>query len=232
MIKFWSLVLCLWSLVFGLWSPSYAAEYDGIWFLSFNLSTPPFNNIKVREAVSRCLDLHQIATQIASEESQPASFIPPGMGGYDGTIKSFKQNLKFAKRLMQDANYLPNNSILKNLTLLHTNGVKTIAIAKKIQFDLKQIGLSLKLIEMDSLNEEKWGYELASKKYSLFLMGFKGDSPSELLGPLFKTNGEANFSGYSNLTFDRQLEQAANQGLNRTLYKDLPAILLFYIEKL
>lgn len=223
-------------------------EYDGIWFLGFNLQKPPFDNLKVRQAVAHGLNQDFIA-----------SIIPPGMPGNDPNLRPYKYNLKFAKTLLKRAKYQLSDPRLKGLTLLHTDGVKTIEIAKKIQKDLKQIGMQINLIQIGYRDQEKWNSELASKKHHLFLMGYKAESEQlfteeasvkaadsyRLLEPLFKTDGEANFTGYSNSTVDMLLDQVSVIGfefskerelklkeINKNLYKELPVLALFYIEKL
>ena len=227
--------------------------------MGFNLQKPPFDNLKVRQAVAHGLNQDFIATQIMSEETAPASIIPPGMPGNDPNLKPYKYNLKFAKTLLKRAKYQLSDPRLKGLTLLHTDGVKTIEIAKKIQKDLKQIGMQINLIEIGYRDQEKWNRELASKKHHLFLMGYKAESEQlftqeasakaadsyRLLEPLFKTDGEANFTGYSNSTVDMLLDQSSIIGyefskereskfkeINKNLYKELPVLVLFYIEKL
>ena len=194
-----------------------------------------------------------------NEDLTTTSFIPPTMLGYDETLKPYAYNPAYAQKLMKKVKLPPGNLEWRALKLLHTNGVKTIEIAKNIQRDLKQIGLSIELIEMSYKDGPRWGQALAAGKYDLFLMGYKADIDklyaSEeastdrdsygLIAPLFRSNGGANFTGYNNPKFDQQLDQIeqSNRGqrnlrdeklkqANRILYKDLPAVVLFYIEKI
>lgn len=246
-------------LVIGYCSFAQAKEYDGIWFLGFNLRRPIFQDLRVRQAVNHSIDKNYIVTDIMTEEVTPASFIPPGMLGYNPNLKVYKYNPKFAKLLMRRAKYPIMDKRLKNLTLLHTDGIKTVAIANKIKQDLKQIGMKIKLVQVSYKQEEKWIKELSSGRYDFFLMGYKAGIEElftkeatavevdsyNLIEPLFRTDGEANFTGYSNSEVDELLEQVAGLNLalkkerhakllkiNRLLYKDLPAVVLFYIEKL
>jgi len=66
-----------------------------------------------------------------------------------------------------------------------------------------------------------------------------------LLEPLFKTGGPANFTGYSNPGVDMMLDQLSVidpvlskereiklKEIDKILYKELPVVVLFYIEKL
>lgn len=236
-----------------------AKDYDGIWFLGFNVQKPPFEELKVRQAVAHTLDREYITTQIASEDVIPISIIPPKMTGYDPMLPDYKLNPKYGKALMRNAKYPPNDKRLKNLTLLHTDGVRTIAIAKKIQNDLKQLGLKINLVQVSYRNEEQWNRELASRKHHLFLMGYKAELEDfftkeasttvadsyRLLEPLFKTGAEANFTGFSNNQVDTLLDQVSVIGpsfakereeklneINVILYKQLPVLVLFYVEKL
>jgi oligopeptide transport system substrate-binding protein len=246
-------------LTFGISSVCSAKEYDGIWFLGFNVQKAPFNNPKVRQAVAHALNREYITRTIISDEAVPASFIPPGMPGFDPELKPYKFNLKFAKTLLKRAKYTPDNSQPKTIALLHTDGVKTVAIARRIAADLKQLGLRVDSVQVSYRDQERWDRELASGKYPLYLLGYKADinelftnevnaavpDSGRLLSPLFRQGGEANFGGYSDPTLNMYFDQLSVinpamageresklREINRTLYKQLPAVVLFYIEKL
>jgi ABC-type transport system substrate-binding protein len=237
----------------------WAKSYDGIWFLGFNTQLPPFNNLKVRQAVAHTLNTEYIARGIVSDEVVPAGFIPPGMPGYLPELRPYKTNVKYAKTLMKRAKYAPNDPRLKSIPLLHTDGVQTIEIARQIAADLKRLGLKVDPVQVSYRDEEQWNRELASGKYPLYLMGYKADiaelftseanvtSPDsgKLLSPLFRQGGEANFGAFSDPTLNMYFDQLtvinpAMAGeretklreINRILYKQLPAIVLFYIEQL
>lgn len=239
--------------------PAEAKEYDGIWYLGFNTQLPPFDSLKVRQAVAHALDKEFIARTIVSDEAVPVSFVPPGMPGYDPELRPYKQNIPFAKTLLKRAKYGINDRRLKNIPLLHTDGVKTIAIAQRIAADLRRIGLQIEPVQVSYQDQAQWDRELASGKYPLFLMGYKADpgalftteatvttaDSGQLLAPLFKQGGEANFGYFSDPTVNRQFDQLSvlNPALtrereqklreiNRLLYKQLPAVVLFYIERL
>lgn len=248
-------------ILLALISGAQATEYDGIWFLGFNLQAPPFSDIKAREAVAHCLDLPAVSLGIMSAEAVPAGFIPPGLPGYDPQIAPYKNNIDYARLLMKRAKYRPNDKRLQRLSLLHTDGVKTIEIARRIRDDLKALGMKVELTEVKYSDGARWEKELRSGRHQLFLMGYKskveqlfsdqasGEAPgpdsAALLEPLFKTGGPANFSGFSNPTVDMLFDQLSVLGpslsgereiklrdINRALYRELPAIVLFYIEKI
>jgi ABC-type transport system substrate-binding protein len=235
-----------------------AKEYDGIWFLGMNLKHEVLAKQDVRRAINSVIDREHIARKIVSEEVIPVGLIPNGMLGYDPDLDAVIPDLKYAKLLMIKADYPINDKRLKNLSLLHTDGLLTVEIAKKIQNDLRGIGIKVERVEVSYKEEEKWVGELASGKHDFFLMGYKAgigqlftteeagqvDSYS-LIEPLFASRGEANFTGYSNADVDKLLEQltglnmalkserhAKLKKINQILYQDLPAVVLFYIEKI
>ncbi len=244
--------LILPSLVIGLLvighSAAYATDYDGTWFLGFNLRRPPFSDLKVRQAVARAVDAAAIATEVVSGETG-GSFIPPGMAGYDPALAPYRNDPAYAAQLLKRAKYAPGDRRLKGLTLLHTDGLKTVEIARRIQRELKALGIQVKLVEVSYRDTADWDKELRSGRHQLFLMGYKPDlltaESSALLEPLFRSGGAANFTGYANPAVDMALDQLSviNPALvgerefklreiDRTLYRELPVLVLFYIEKL
>lgn len=247
---------CIFNFAFSL---AYAKEYDGVWFMGFNLKQELFQDVKVRQAVTHCLNRSYIVSSIISEEVVPGSFIPPGMMGYDPALKPYKFNPVYAKLLMKRAHLPTNDKRLKNIKLLHTDGLRTIAIAQQIKDDLKNIGMKVELVQISYRDQNRWVQELSSGTNGLYLMGYKANfeelftseagatevDSTKLLAPLFRSNGEANFSGYADAGVDALLDQLASIGpglrsereaklkeINKILYKDLPAVVLFYIEKL
>ncbi|MDI6732106.1 MAG: ABC transporter substrate-binding protein [Candidatus Margulisbacteria bacterium] len=249
----------IWNLMLGIYSFALAKEYDGVWLLGFDLKRPVVREIKVRRAMIEGLDRKFIAQVIMSEEAVPIGYVPPGMLGYDPDLKLIPYDLKQAKADLKSVGYSANDKRLKNLKLLHTDGVKTIAIANKIKTDLQKLGIKLTLSSVDAFDEDQWAEELSSGKFDLFLLGYKADleqlfsdnpeieNPDgyDLLAPLFKTGAEVNFFHYSSKPvdelfaktagFNRALSSERNTRLkkiNRLIYNHLPAVGLFYIEKL
>jgi len=247
-------------LVIGNYSFAAAKEYDGIWFMGFNLNHDILKNREVRLAINSALNKDYIARNIASAEVIPISIIPVGMLGYDPDLEERPFDYKYSKLLMKKAGYPINDQRIKKLSLLHTDWLKTIAIAEEIQSNLRNIGIKVDLVEVSYQNETKWIEELTSGKHDFFLMGYKAgieqllatseaDSIQidsyDLVKPVFKTQGGVNFTGYSNAEVDKLLDQLSGINLalkedrnkklkqiNDILYEDLPVVVFFYIDKL
>jgi peptide/nickel transport system substrate-binding protein len=253
------LSLIILTLVIGHCSFAEAKEYDGIWFMAFNLKKDLLQDLRVREAIDQTINKKIIVTEIMSKEIIPGSYIPPKMLGYDPDLAPRDHDVSYAKLLMKGSGYPINDKRIKNLSLLHTDGIMTIAIAKQIQKDLRNIGMKVKLKEVSYQDSDKWIDELTSGKHDFYLLGYKAgiealfntDEASvtydsyTLVDPLFRSDGTVNFSGYSNKEVDKLLGQLENinpalksdrnaklKKINQDLYKDIPAVTLFYIEKL
>ncbi len=241
---------------FGYWSFAEMKEYDGLWFLGFNMAKDIFgdkNGSLVRQAINHAINRKRIV-EIIGDTNIPTGVIPIGMPGYDPELQGFPYNLSLAKSLMLKAGYPLNDKRLKVLTLLHTDGKKTIEIAKWIKRDLINLGIDLTLKEVKYEEQEAWERELSSGKYHMLLMGYKATSwgseeakadTVKLLYPLFHSGGSANFTFYSNSRVDELLDQLESidislssmregklKEINRVLLEDPPTVNLFYITKL
>ncbi|KAF0134842.1 MAG: peptide/nickel transport system substrate-binding protein [Candidatus Saganbacteria bacterium] len=247
-LKF-SKTACLFFVFILLLSPiALAKDYDGLFFMGLNLQKDVFNDVKVRRAINYAIDRKYIATKIMSEEVVPSGIIPPQMVGYNPSFESYKYNPTLAKKGIKEK---------MELILLHTDGVKTIAIAEKIKKDLSNVGVKVKLKQVNYSDQDKWEAELKSGRHHLFLMGYKSGfisasnealskpNPIELIRALFGLNGEANFTFF----YDRRVENLLNQlsetnesmkslreaklnEINKIIQDESPTVNLFYIPKL
>ncbi|MFC1596268.1 ABC transporter substrate-binding protein [Candidatus Margulisiibacteriota bacterium] len=162
------------------WAPptTLALEtYDGLWFLGFNLKKDLLsgeNGLLVRRAVSYAIQRKEIVADIVAERIVPDTIIPYGMEGYQ-SVEAPTCNIKLAKALMSKAGLKMTDKRLKNIRLLHTNGILTKQIANKLKQDLQHIGIKLILTGIDFADQDKWIAGLKSGAYDLHLMGFKAE---------------------------------------------------------
>ena len=224
-------------------------EYDGLWFCGFNFQKALFTGERgklVRQAFNYAIPRAGICQKLIGDTMVPSGVIPPKMPGYDSATKGYSYDLKKAKMLMQQAGYTPSDKILKQIVLLHTDGEKTVQIAKHMEKDLKQLGIKLIRRQISYADTGEWEKELSKHRFHLYLMGYKAEdteNPLSLIKPLFSGEGDANIGGYQNDKIDFlvfQIEKTVDkiektkklEELNRLLIADPPTINFFYIMKL
>jgi len=75
-------------------------------YLAFRVDRPPFDNPKVRQAVSMAIDRQAIVDSLYKGIAVVANGpLPPGMLGYDPNLKPYEYNPAEAKKLLAEAGY-------------------------------------------------------------------------------------------------------------------------------
>jgi peptide/nickel transport system substrate-binding protein len=130
-------------------------ERDGmnIFYIGFNNRMPPFDNEKVRQAISMAIDKQRIVDNFFPKGSSVAEqFVPEALEpGYTANLKWHEYNVEAAKALLAEAGF-PNGF---DTTLSFRNVVRAYLptpdkVAQEVQAELKEIGINVTLKEMES----------------------------------------------------------------------------------
>ncbi|MBN2533285.1 MAG: peptide ABC transporter substrate-binding protein [Spirochaetales bacterium] len=176
------------------------------YFYEFNHTKPPFNDVRIRQALSMAIDRQTLVDkvtrggQIATNEVTPPmpGYVPPEGNGY---------NLEKAKELLAQAGY-PDGKGFPDSTILYNTSEAHKIIAEFIQQQWEQkLGISI------SIENAEWKTVLARGKeqdFNILRMGWIGDyqDPNTFL-ELFQTDAGQNYGKYSNPEFDALIRQAA-----------------------
>ncbi|MHB8886364.1 MAG: peptide ABC transporter substrate-binding protein [Methylovirgula sp.] len=132
-----------------------APELGGYYY-AFDTRHPPFNDVRVRQALSMVIDREFLADKIWGGTMQPAySFVPPGIASYGApSTVSWKGLDAFAredmaKRLLREAGYGPGGKKLSVEIRFNTseaNKATAVAIADM----WKVLGVKTRLYQTDS----------------------------------------------------------------------------------
>jgi len=126
------------------------------WWVGFTVNKPPFDNLKLRQAVRYAIDVDKIIQAAFQGVPKLANqMFPPGMLGYWKDAPTYNVDLDKAKKLMKEAGY-PTG--LK-ATFLVWAGEETRVIAEVIKADLNKIG-----IDVDIEVKEVGAFNDATKK--------------------------------------------------------------------
>lgn len=203
-------------------SPEEAARFKqwdsySINWWTLDLSQPPFNDIRVRQAVNYAFNKERTTTLGFNPTGK---FLPPGMLGYDKAQEAYAYNPDKARALLKEAN-------ATNLKLvLPVFSADNARLMQLLQQDLKEVGITVKL-EQNPQTPFDIGAKLPSK-YRIWAMlwGMGLPDPSELVASLYGTGTTTNFNGYSNPEIDRlatsalaEPDRAKRDGMYREIEK-------------
>ena len=229
--------------------------YDGLWFLGFNMKNEIFSGPHgklVRQAFNYAINRSYICREIIGDLNVPSGVIPLGLPGHNSGISGYSYSPDQAKKLLRSA----GNKQIKNLVLIHTDGIKTIRTAQAIKNDLAAAGINISLRQIAYDEDDSWEKELATGTAPLFLMGYKvppqpfemNDSFSrseKFLYDLFHSKGEANMFFLHSSELDAlietttdtqskeaQLKERLMEKTDRILFDNPVTVNLFYIKEL
>ncbi|MCB1809505.1 MAG: peptide ABC transporter substrate-binding protein, partial [Candidatus Competibacteraceae bacterium] len=134
---------------------THIAPYLGIYYYPINTSKAPFNDKRVRQALSMALNREAITDKVLKTGEVPAySFVPPGTGNYAAgpSYVSWKdvpyaERVEQAKALLAEAGFGPDNPLQFTLSYNTSENHKRIAIAASAMW--KQIGVQAELFNSE-----------------------------------------------------------------------------------
>lgn len=171
-------------------------------YVSFNCSVEPFDNVKVRQAISLAIDCDAIVEAIYGDYAETAkSFISPVMWGYyEADSEYMGYDPERAKELLAEAGYPDGFSC----TMI-SNGQQSMA--EMIQANLAAVGINVELNVTDFSN---WLDALVNGKQEMYIGGWtvpSGDV-SEAYAAFYSENfgSGGNRSFYANDEVDALIE--------------------------
>ncbi|MFE0505813.1 peptide ABC transporter substrate-binding protein [Peribacillus butanolivorans] len=183
-----------------------------VYYYNFNTKVKPFNNAKVRKALSMAIERKKITDNVAQGGQKPAfGVIPPGIPDASGDFQEntgdlFAENVDEAKKLLKEGlaeegmKELPDFSILYNTLDSH----KKIAEAVQGMWrDNLGVEVTLENAEFQvKLDREKAG------DFEISRAGWVGDYVDPMTFMLWETDGAYNDADWSNKEYDKYLKVA------------------------
>jgi oligopeptide transport system substrate-binding protein len=181
--------------------------YEGVYFYRINVNRKPLSDPKVRLSLNLAVDRESIVQNVLRAKQKPATgYIPPGMGDYE-PLDVIHYDPERARQLLAEAGYPNGNGFPKFNILINTSEAHRV-VAEAIQQMWKQelnidVGIENQewKVFMDSMN---------TLNYDIARYGWIGDfmDPVTFLN-MWRTGNGNNCTGWSNLSYDRLLDQAA-----------------------
>ena len=186
----------------------YVAPYLGSYFYRFNVTKAPFDDARVRRALSLCIDREQITRDLLRAGQVPATWFTPAMPGY-----APPQGLAFdrerARRLLAEAGY-PGGKDFPTVELLYnTLEAHKVVAENLVQQWRENLGITV------SLRNSEWKVylnDVQHGQYQIARAAWIGDylDPNSFLD-MFVTGGGNNQTGWSNARYDALIAQAARE---------------------
>jgi len=187
--------------------PQFSLSYIG-----FSTTTPPFDDIKVRQAMTYAINKELIASTVLEGLDVPAySILPPGFPGYNDQLQGICFDAVKAKALLRESKYDPAKGNFPKsvvLTVPGTGGSAGLDLEVVIEAWRQTLGIE---VEIRQVEWATYLQELNRRSMQLYAgLGWQADypDPENFLDLLFHSQSEINHGAYANARVDRLLEQA------------------------
>ena len=182
----------------------------GISYITFNNRKPPFDDVRVRQALSISVDRQQIADRIMVVGVPPAHTMTPSVvSHYDNPVPDYAyrpmpERMAEARALLEAAGYGPDRPLTFELRYEPPEENRRLAIA--LQAIWREIGVNTELLFTDfgTLYRSVGTGDYTAARFTWFS---PTDSPETFLF-ILESGATTNYSGYSNPEFDRLIASA------------------------
>ncbi len=144
-------------------------------YLAFQTQKPPFDNVKVRQALSMAINKQAIMDAVFQGSGKIAKNpIPPTMWSYNDAVKDYEYDVAAAKKLLADAGF-PNGfeTDIWAMPVQRPYNPNARRMAEIIQADWAKVGVKAKIVSFE------WGEYLKRSKngeHQTVLLGWTGDN--------------------------------------------------------
>jgi oligopeptide transport system substrate-binding protein len=186
--------------------------YLGNYYYVFKFPKAPWDNAKLRHAVSMAIDRDYLAEKVWQNTMIPAySFVPPGIGGYETKTTDYAEMSQLdredaAKKILTELGYGPDKPLKLEIRYNTSENHKNTAVA--IQEQLKPLGIEVSLLNTDT--KTHYAHLENHGDFDVSRAGWIADykDPENFLA-LCKTGTGNNYAEYSNKEYDDLMAAAA-----------------------
>ena len=209
-------------------------------YIGFNVSQPPFDDPKVRQAFAMAINRDQIVRVVLKDMVPVAnSFMMPGLPGYNSQASLPKFDPNGAKKALAESKY-KDASGLGQITLTEVGGGANAGVATQAIIEMwrQNLGVEVSLAQSEAAS---FYDDLDRGRLQMFDIGWIMDypDPEDIIDLLFYSSSRQNNTKYKNPQFDTLVEQARTeldstkrlqlyQQAEQILIQDMPWIPLYF----
>jgi len=225
---------------------AHSVPYLGSYYFAFNTRRAPFDDRRVRTALSMAVEREWIADKVIGVDNIPAwGLLPPGLAGAEPLHPQWAdwprdRRLRSARRLLAEAGYGPDNPLRFEIRFNSSAEHRRVSVALAAMW--KPLGVEASLFNSEAALHFA---ALRRHEFALARSGWIADlpTPENFLLVHQSANGAGNYSGYASAEYDRILAKAIaepdarrrQQLMRRTearLISDMPILpLYFYVTR-
>jgi ABC-type oligopeptide transport system substrate-binding subunit len=186
-------------------SPQFSISYIG-----FNVTKPPFDDPKVRQAFNMAIDKKTLAEVVMRKMAQAAyGILPPKFPGFNDKLKGLEYNPEKAKQLLKESKYA---SKMPEITLHLSGGGGTAGPVVTAMIEMWKQHLDIEVL----IQQQEFAAFLQelnrrpTPNFQMYSIGWIADypDPQDFLDILFHGESLDNHMGYNNTEVNKLLEQA------------------------
>ncbi len=206
-----------------------------IFYIGFNPTMPPFDDVEFRQALNHAVNKELIARDVLSDLVHPAyGILPPDFPGFNPDLVGLRYDPDKAQQLLAQSKYAGFLSRVESGSLFYDSAQRYLAgaastgagnlprITLSVPGTGGTIGLDVEVIlpmwrqvlgvEVD-IEQVEWATfleDLNRKKFQAYTSGWEADypDPQDFLDILFHSDSSINHGNYSNPAVDAILEEA------------------------
>ena len=180
-------------------------------FLAYNVTHPPLDQLKVRQALDMAIDKPAIIKAVYQGAGQLAqNALPPAQWSYDPTIQDAPYDPTKARALLKEAGVAPGTTLnLWAMTVQRASNPNARMSAQMIQQDWAKVGIKANIVSYE------WGEYIKRAKngeHDAMIYGWTGDNgdPDNWLGVLYSCAAVkgSNYAKWCNPAYDTLVQQA------------------------
>ncbi|MGR4000536.1 MAG: ABC transporter substrate-binding protein [Alphaproteobacteria bacterium] len=207
-------------------------EQEGlnVGYLAFNTQVAPFNDVRVRKALSSAVNKQAIIDAVFQGKAQAATNpIPPTMWSYNRSVKDDQYDPEAARRLLAEAGVSDLSMEVWAMPVQRPYNPNARRMAELIQADYADIGVDVEIVSYE------WGEYLDRSKSvdrsGAVLLGWTGDNgdPDNFLAVLLGCDGVggSNRAQWCDSEFEELIQDAktiSDKGERTRLYEQAQVV--------
>ena len=197
-------------------------------YIGFNTEKEPFDDPRVRQAITHAFDSQAVLDGVYNGSGTPAEApLAPGVLGYSEDLEGLEYDMDRAKELLDEAGV---EDLTINL-MVNDDNPERVDVALWLQESLSNLGITV------NVEQVEWGAYLAATgagEHDMFILGWSNSTgdPDNGITPLFHSDNigdTGNRSFYNNPELDSILDEArqsTEESEREELYMEAQQILV------